>query len=183
MPDQYRGVEHLGADNYDLQQDPETGRAFHASDAPAQSRPSLSGAQPAFGRSMGGPPKGIGGTDIGMEQGHAPPAPQAALNTRQMSPDEMMAFADKLTQEFLTKTKAAEAPHQSSVEPALQRNPYGGTLTPNAPDWLVQYMEGVQPPEGPNMGMTQMGGPGVDKVKGKQYLSQQAMLKHMKAQQ
>lgn len=88
-----------------------------------------------------------------------------------------MALAKRMEDDLMAQVKASEG--TTAVDPALIRtggaNAYGGQIHPDAPDWLVQYMEGQQP-----MGEFQMGG--LDKVKAKQYLSQQEMLRHMKAQ-
>lgn len=180
----FNGIEYLGADNATLQQDPRTGKTFHLKAQDSFSGPSLSGPTPDMGHGVGGQSRGIGGTEVGVERdmalAHAAQGGHPA--TRQYTPEELMNLANKMEQDLMQRAREAERPYQSSVEAALQRNPYGGSVTDNAPDWLLKYMEQQEGPQGPNMGMTQMGGP-VDKVGAKKHLSQQEMLRHLKSQQ
>lgn len=181
MPDDYNGIEYLEDNGQGaLQQDPWTGKAFRSSDASAQTGASLSGPEPSFGRgSMPQGPKGIGGTPVSVPAHRA----QQASQNQELTPETMLRLADQMEQDLMERTKASEG--TTEVDSALIRggNPYGGTVTPDAPDWLVQYMEGV-----PNAGETfgyaqasQYGGPALDKVKAKTYLSQQEMLRHLKS--
>jgi hypothetical protein len=130
---------------------------------------------------LGGGVKGIGGTEVSADsedwQGsNVPNAPRPSA-PKTLTPEMMMALANKMEQDLMERTKASEG--TTEVDSALIRsggNPYGGTVTPDAPDWLVQYMEGV-----PNAGESQYGGPALDRVKAKTYLSQQEMLRHLKS--
>lgn len=176
---EYRGIEYLGADNPNLQQDPRTGRTFHLENP--SNRPSVLGGGETLGGSR---PRGIGGSEIIVESHpiEAQRAREAAGQTpatRQYTPDELMTIAKNLQQAFLSKAAAAERPHSSSVQSTLDRDSRDTSPTP--PAWLTEYMSTQEAPRGPNMGTTQMGGP-VDKVKAKQYLSEQEMRKHWKAQ-
>lgn len=84
-------------------------------------------------------PKGIGGSDTEASTDRSvanaalrrQPSPQA---TREYTPDELMAFADAHTQDFMNRTHAAEAPNASLVQSTLDRDN-------GAPSWLHAYME------------------------------------------
>lgn len=170
----------------------EDGKAFRAHDGPSYSGASLTGPEPSFGRGsmQGSSPKGIGGSLVGRPEGDG----DAHVSSQQvhghqggnvgaqaLTPDQLMALAKQMEQDLMESVRQSEG--STAVDPALIRtgghDAYGGTITEDAPDWLVKYMEGQQP-----MGEFQMGGAGqqVDKVKAKQYLSQREMLRHLKAQ-
>lgn len=61
--------------------------------------------------------------------------------SRALTPEELMALADRMEQDFIQRTREAEQPHQSAVEPTLAR---GYALSDRPPEWLAQYMENKQ---------------------------------------
>jgi hypothetical protein len=92
-------------------------------------RPSLAGPD-MFGNSGSGPVH----PQSGMK-GSVPPA----LHQRSLTPEELMAWANREEQAYLDAT-AQIAPHSSSVEPALVRSQGG------VPSWLEQYMSNQEDP-------------------------------------
>jgi len=166
----------------------DSGRAFRAlanESSPQFTRASLSGPQPSFGR-------GIGGTKPERDYEPQPSDSRPVAPPRDLSPDELMSMADMMEQDLMDRTRASEG--STEVDPALLRsggvheaytpsneglgeapvNPYGGTVNPDMPDWLLEYMEKV-----PSMG--EFNPNDMDKVKGRKYLSEQEMLKHIKS--
>ncbi len=112
-----------------------TGKAERTIESGPQ-QASLSGPGPSF--------KGIGGSSVPAAETprelivggqKAQMAPR--VQTRSMTPEELMAWADGLENEMLSKTESARQPHMSALEPALARSE--GRDGP--PDWLTQYME------------------------------------------
>lgn len=146
------------------------GKAYRQKAEPQYGGASLSGPLPDFG-SGSSSAKGIGGTEVGVDKGQNTYHPQQA-QARQPTPEELMAMADQMEKEFLSRTQDAKKEHSSAVEPALQRS--AGQEGP--PDWLVQYME-KQPPTDPYHQVM----PGrVDIVNANKYLSEQEKLKLLK---
>lgn len=124
---------------------PLTTAGYRASEVEDASRPSLSGSYTGPGavfatgsrEPIGAvPDRGLGGSVISKTK-----ASQRAY--RPMSPDELMAEADRHILSLQGQTAQASQPHMSAVEPTLQRPPpmAGGDI----PDWLRTYMD-VQVP-------------------------------------
>lgn len=171
LEDTKDGLLQVGLDNKAFRKAADESSAFGV-----PNRPSLSGRTPHPGTVEA--PRGIAGSSMGA--GNSSPTPRPAPAMESLSPDQLMALAKQMENDLMARQKAEEG--STYVDPALIRtsgqNAYGGTITEDAPDWLVKYMEGQ-----PSMGEAQFGGPGVDKVKAKQYLSEQEMLRQLKAKQ
>lgn len=168
MPDYGdNGVEDLS--NPLLQQDPDTGRAFHMAPSgnDGSSRPSLEGGYSGPGSVQ----KGLGGT---IPANHM----ASAVSERAMTPAEMMIHADEMEQQFMEGTRRAQNPYGSSVESSIDRGNSVEQRMPGnqgAPEWLHQYME-TQPHQ------IDRGAPGlVDIINSNKYLSEREKLKYLKS--
>ena len=75
------------------------------------------------------------------ESGMKGSAPMPTARARQLSPEELMAWANQEEQNYMDMTRQAEQPHMSAVEPTLQRSDSNGT-----PAWLEEYMSGPADP-------------------------------------
>ncbi len=180
--ERYAGVELLGENEGSGQLHiGEDGRAFRQlSDAGDASRPSLAGSQ-------GSQAKGIGGTVVGAESGMGGPntrseAPVASGQSRkashQLSPAEMLIWAEQQEQDLMDKTRAAENPYGSSLESSIDRpSTFGSSST--VPEWLTQYMD-KQPFTDPYHQVM----PGrVDIINSNKYLTEREKLKAIKSLQ
>ncbi len=163
----------------------EDGRAFRQlGDAGDAQRPSL-----ASSGSPQGKARGIGGTLVSaqsrVEQPNGGPAghmdtgqsrAKGVAAERSMTPQEMMAMADNMEQDFLEKSvmsKAEQQMGQSSVSGSMEH----GDSHQGVPDWLHQYMS-QQPPTDP---YHQVPMSGLDMVKQNKYLSEQERLRYLKS--
>ena len=147
-----------------LLQQSEDGHAFIAASEPDNSRPSLE----ASGRPQGpqGIPqaRGIGGTQVSARPVQASP--------KALTPQQMMALADGMEQDFLEGTVMSKAEQQ------MGRSSVSGSLDHGMPDWLNQYR--TNEPQFDPINQTQTSG--LDLVKQNEYLQEQERLRYMKSQ-
>lgn len=164
------------ADEFDyLYETPDTGSLSINNDGKAErrkapendpTRPSLSGDYMGPGSKV----KGIGGTEVALDhepQAKATPVGGKAPGQHQMSPDELMAWANAEQAKYQAATQQAQMAHQSSVEPTLFRD----QMVQPPPEWLAGYMD--------RQGQSPLGG--VDLMNSGGYLLERERLKQLKA--
>jgi hypothetical protein len=175
MPgDDYRGYELLRADPGEELHEGFDGKAFKLTGMQQEEKPSIAGPTPAPGRLLGA--KGMGGTNPEAKAFEREPIQIPGGSSQvEMTPEQLLAWADAMENDFINQKREAEKPHMSSVEPTLARE-YPLREGNGTPDWLVQYME-RQPTKGTFQPSR------VDMEVSNKYRNEREQLRKLKAQQ